>query len=358
MRRFYITQCLLVSILVQSCDQRIIQQEYENNPVHVFEALWWEFDQLYALFEVKQVNWDSLYAVYRPQVSKAMTDPALYDVLSSLLSNLNDNHILLYAEGMEVFQAGSLDQLPAYLSAQYATFESDINRLFYVVKNRHLQSGYKTLAGEIPCIYGRIDTDLTGASSIGYIYPGYGRDKDIDFIHNAFEALSETDGLIIDLRFSAGSNERLATEVAGRCTDQRRVFMTSRTRNGRAHDDFNEPTELYMRPIKPYYTNPIVLLTNRHTMDAAEELLLAMDLLPQVTILGDITAGAFSSVLTRDLPNGWRYTLPKSVVFANDGTCFEGIGLAPDVVVRNDRNELISSSKIDAPLSAAINHFK
>jgi hypothetical protein len=356
MRRFSIAQLLLISIFILSCDQRFIQQEYENNPVDVFEALWWEFDQLYALFEVKQVNWDSLYAVYRPQVNKSMTDPALYDILRSLLSNLNDNHILLYAEGMEIFRAGSLDQLPAYSSSQYATYEADINRYFYVLRNRYLADGYKALSGEIPSIYGQIDYSVTGSSSISYIHPGSGRDKDIDFIHTAIDALSDSAGLVIDLRFSAGTNELLAEEVAGHFTEQKRSFMTSRTRNGPAHNDFAEPTEWYIEPGKQHHRNPIVVLTNRYTMDAAEELLLALELLPQVIIMGDTTAGAFSSMLTRDLPNGWRFTLPKSVVFASDGTCFEGIGLAPDVVVRNDRNEMLK--QLDSPLVAAINHFR
>jgi hypothetical protein len=347
---------MLISILVLSCDQRFLHQEYGNNPVDVFESLYWEFDQLYALFDVKQVNWDSLYAVYRPQVNNSMTDPALYDILRSLLSNLNDNHILLYAEGMEVFRAGSLDQLPAYLSTQYDTYKSDINRYFYVLRNRYLADGYKTMSEKIPCIYGQIDNSLTDSSSIGYLHPGYGRDMDIDFIHDAFDDLSETGGLIIDLRFSAGTNEQLAREVAKRCTQQRRLFMTSRIRNGPAHDDFNKPTEWYIEPGKQHYSRPIVVLTNRHTMDTAEELLLAMELLPQVTVMGDTTAGAFSSVLTRDLPNGWRYTLPKSMVFASDGICYEGIGLTPDMVVRNDRGELLN--QIDSPLVAAINHFQ
>lgn len=347
---------LLMSVLMISCDQQLIRQEYDNDPIHVFEALWWEFDQVYALFGVKQVDWDSLYAVYRPQVSRTMTDEQLFTVLSSMLSHLNDNHIQLYAEGMEVFWAGSLYQLPAYQNAQYRYFETDLNRYFYVLRNRYLADGFRIQSGEIPCIYGQIESSMTGPSSIGYIHPGNGRPKDIDFIRSAFDALSQMDGLIIDLRFSAGNNTRLATELGSYTADRKRVFMTSRIRNGPEHDDFDKPVDWHLEPGKEHYDGPIVALTNKHTMDAAEELLLGLDLLPQVTILGDTTAGAFSSKLTRDLPNGWRYTLPKSVVFAHDGTCFEGIGLAPDSVVRNDRNEMLD--QIDSPLVAAISCFR
>lgn len=356
MRRSYIVYLLMISMLVLSCDRLLIKQDYKNDPVHVFEALWSEFDQLYALFEVKQVNWDSLYAVYRPQVNASTTDPALYDVLRSLLSHLDDNHVLLYAEGMEVFRAGSLDQLPAYLNASYTTFAKDIDRYFYVLRNRYIEDGYKTLSGEILSIYGRIDNSLTGATQIGYIHPGRDRERDIEFVKKAFDALSETDGLIIDLRFSSGTNEQFAVEIANRCTDQKHLFMTSQIRNGPAHDNFDEPTEWYIEPVKQPYDSPIVVLSNWHTMGASEELLLAMRLLPQVTIMGDTTAGAFSSALIRDLPNGWRYTLPKSVVYAHDGICYEGIGVAPDLVVRNDRSELLD--QIDTPLIEAINHFR
>ena len=80
-----------------------------SNPEAVFEDLWQTFDRGYATFDVRGVDWDALYRIYRPRVTAATTDDELFAVLSELLSHLNDNHVMLSSENPErTFCAGYL----------------------------------------------------------------------------------------------------------------------------------------------------------------------------------------------------------------------------------------------------------
>lgn len=62
---------------------------------------------------------------------------------------------------------------------------------------------------------------------------------------------------------------------------------------------------------------------------------MAMTTLPQVTHIGEHTVGAFSDVVTRELPNGWVYSLSIGDWRNADGVSFEGIGIVPTIEVIN-----------------------
>jgi C-terminal processing protease CtpA/Prc len=48
--------------------------------------------------------------------------------------------------------------------------------------------------------------------------------------------------------------------------------------------------------------------------------------------VGEPTQGVFSDVLSRRLPNGWRFGLPNER-FVTDGRSYDGPGIAPDSLV-------------------------
>jgi C-terminal processing protease CtpA/Prc len=117
--------------------------------------------------------------------------------------------------------------------------------------------------------------------------------------------------------------------------------MTTRFRNGPGHADFTAPFEWYVAPEgKTRYTGPVVLLTNRTTQSAGETFTLAMRQITSVTQVGDSTYGIFSDNPQRELPNGWIFTVSTGDFRAADGRNYEGIGLAPQVLVQNRRAEV------------------
>lgn len=64
-------------------------------PEAVFEEFWSIYNEGYALFGVKHVDWDAVYRVYRPRVSPSMASEALWALLGEVLGLLNDVHITL-----------------------------------------------------------------------------------------------------------------------------------------------------------------------------------------------------------------------------------------------------------------------
>jgi carboxyl-terminal processing protease len=138
----------------------------------------------------------------------------------------------------------------------------------------------------------------------------------------------------VDVRDNPGGTDDVAEPIAARFYDQPRIFRTVRYRNGPAHDDFTEPRDDELEPAGARrFAGPVALLTNRGTFSSGETLVVALRTLPNVVIVGDTTGGGAGNPIHRELPNGWRYRVPRWVVFTADGFNYEGIGLPPDVAL-------------------------
>ena len=68
--------------------------------------------------------------------------------------------------------------------------------------------------------------------------------------------------------------------------------------------------------------------------------------------VGDTTTGAFSDAVTRQLPNGWLYSISVGDYRDAENRSFESIGLAPDILVENSAADLAAGE--DKMLEAAI----
>jgi carboxyl-terminal processing protease len=71
--------------------------------------------------------------------------------------------------------------------------------------------------------------------------------------------------------------------------------------------------------------------------------------------MGDTTAGGFSDVISRELPNGWLYFVPVGDYRNADGGSEEGRGVAPKIVLVNTKEDIQSGR--DKVLEAAIQSF-
>jgi len=316
-------------LLFPSCERILIGEEVANTPVNNFNKLWADFDQYYGLFDVKQIDWDSMYNVYRPQVSDDMGDAGLYDAVTEMLAPLNDKHVTLYPTDPFLPRwSVDLDENGVFVTD---FFNLDVVKDNYLADWHELNYSFR---------YGKT------APNIGYIYlkdfPGSMGDakKKMDQI---LDALKDSKGIIIDIRENEGGFDPVAQYVAGRFADSRHHYMTTKKRNGPARTDFTEPVEWYVEPTGDFqYTGPIVLLTSRATISAGETFSLAMRELGHVTHIGEITAGAFSDNITKELYNGWMFTLSVGDYRASDGNSYEGVGLLPSVLIYNEKEDVKS----------------
>ncbi len=98
----YIPVVCALLILI-SCEKSIISPEETNTPENNFQIVWEDFDKHYALFIPKKVNWNSLYKIYRPQVTSATTQPQLWEIVTKMLNHLNDGHTTIENPAMQWF---------------------------------------------------------------------------------------------------------------------------------------------------------------------------------------------------------------------------------------------------------------
>ncbi|MBR5726867.1 MAG: peptidase S41, partial [Muribaculaceae bacterium] len=69
-----------------------MEKDEPKDPVSVFDYLWNKVDQQYAFFDVKGVDWDSVYEVYRPKVNDQIGKDSLFRVCATMLNTLQDGH--------------------------------------------------------------------------------------------------------------------------------------------------------------------------------------------------------------------------------------------------------------------------
>jgi carboxyl-terminal processing protease len=329
--------------IMASCEEDLIGIEKVNTPVNNFEHFWHTFDQHYGLFQVKEIDWNALYGEFRSHVNDQMTDAELYAVLSNLIVRLNDNHVNLYPTNGElpVFPGGVL----RYQNGDLTILKAQEDYTLNVVKN------YVTNLRELsPNLrYGLLD------NNIGYVnFSGTDSRKSTEKnMEKVLNDLRETRALVIDVRGHYGGFDAVAQYVAGRFTTETILYMTSRKRNGPNHTDFTDTTKWYAVPTGNYqYTKPIILLTSRFTQSAGETFALAMKTMDHVTLLGDTTAGSFSDNPNFEMPNGWIFSVSVGDYRAADGKSYEGFGMAPDVWIRNTKEDLLANK--DRTLERAV----
>lgn len=319
--------CLLALCLVSLPGSDIQAQKQTLSPAEKnFEFLWQAYDQNYALFKAKSIDWRALYNIYRPMVTAETKDDELWEILSRMLSHLNDNHVrLVSADPERYFGAGWL--YDRFGPRGTTTLRATMRRR--PVPDRYFREPLQESANKI-FTYGWIE------EGIGYLhFRGFGdtpgTTQAIDEIIRCFQ---DAKAILVDVRRNGGGDDRVGKLIADRFADCKRLYMTSRDRNGSRHDDFDPPHHFFVEPGGPrQFTKTVILLTNRLSISAAENFTLAMRILPHVTVVGDFTSGCFADAYDMKLPNGWEFTFSENLFLDHNGFCWEGIGVPPDIKV-------------------------
>jgi carboxyl-terminal processing protease len=306
-----------------------------SEPEKNFETLWSAFDSRYAIFLPKRIDWHVLYGVYRPKVTPQTSDDELFEIMSNMLGHLNDNHVRLTTTNQEkIFVAGILNKI---YQEQFSDMEAAIRFMRQrPVSEQYIKGEYKERLNGI-FAFGWV------ADDIGYFHlRGFSNvpesSKIIDEIIREFK---DAKAIIIDVRRNGGGDDKVGKAIADRFADRKRLYMITQVREGKEYDDFSQTEYWYTEPEGPVqFTKPVVLLTSRTSISAAENFALAMRVLPQATIVGDFTSGCFADVYGDSLPNGWKYFVSYKLFVDQDGFCWEGIGVPPDLMMVNSKEDM------------------
>ncbi len=282
---------LLFILPLQSCyiyDDKDIVDNAEGN----FDMLWKICDEYYCFFDYKGIDWNEVYAKYRPLVYNGMDNDELFDVCTKMLAELKDGHVnLSYNYDTSVYWRWSQDYPENY--SERIVHEN------YLENEFHIKSGfvYKVLP-----------------ENIGYMhYDSFSSEFTDALLDHILTQFKDCKGVIIDIRSNGGGNLDNVNKIACRFSKEEKVLCGYKIyKTGPGHSEFADTIPDYITVKKKEFVKflkEVVVLTNRGVYSAANDFVRTMKVLDNVTIIGDRSGGGGGVPRNFDLPNGWYVRL-------------------------------------------------
>lgn len=334
-----------------------------TDPLVNYEVLWNSFNENYAFFDLREVDWTAVDETVRPLLSDIDSEEELLQLFKDVIATINDghNHLSNPQEGTD-WSAGAppswLVRVGNYFQSTNSeedlleAFEeqnefTDLNEfkdaqfLHFLIQAIELSNdNIGSYVNIVDCqADGHICLGLTENNAAylkidqmaGY-NSGDGDESDIAIVQAIMDAvipeIQGTQALIIDLRHNQGGSDNISMEIAGRFTQSPQLAFRKKARQ---KDTFGNAQEVILSPTgDQQYLQPVYLLISNETASAAEAFTLMMKGLDQVTIIGEPSAGILSDQLDKKLPNGWHFTLSNEIYSDPDGNVYEGTGIPVD----------------------------
>ncbi len=334
-----------------------------TDPAANYAVLWDTFNDYYAFFGLRDVDWTAVDDAASPFLGEIFDDESLFELFKQMLAPLEDGHVHLLSEAYgEEWSAGALpdwflrvidffkenfpeEELRQAFEDQddFEDYNNFVKAVFdqnYVALAEQNRENVQSYLGDMAC--GAAEHICWGItpSNVGYLVidamQGYAAGKDEQdnaddlttlnaVLDEAFLTLSATYALIVDVRQNQGGQESISLEIAGRFATENQLTYRKQARD---KDTFANSHDIFLTPtgISPY-TNPVYVFTSGGTYSGAETFALSMTGLPQVTLIGEPSGGIFSDMISKELPNGWTFTLSTEIYSDVDGNVYESVGV-------------------------------
>ena len=306
-----------------------------DTPLSNFDVFAETWAEQYGFFREKKVDWPAVVAANRPRVTGATTPAQLFDIISGMISPLQDAHSFIVAQAIDK-RFGGVRKSPSFLETREARDSA------YALVSAHLTSPLQRFCE------GRVEFGMLGPD-VGYLrirgFSGYTKDGAFETGLAALEAGLDTafantqgwKGLVIDVRINGGGADPYGLAIARRLTATPYTAYVKQARSDPADATrWTEAQPSVVQPsTRPSFRGPVIELTGVQSISAAETFTQAlMNRKPAIVRVGETTQGVFSDVLGRTMPNGWRFGLANER-FVTDGKSFDNVGIAPDVAVES-----------------------
>ena len=198
---------IFAAFIFTGCQKLFFKDDPANTPVNNFQIFWNDFNNYYAQFGIRRINWDSVYTVYYPQVKLNSSDQQLFNVLSGMVTLLNDLHVNLETT---VGNASCKTPYPSkYPSRILIAYQNGINPIYV---NEVLGYAFYNNIGYI-----QIFTFITEGKVSN------GSDSRYSAIDQILPKFANQDGIIIDVRGNGGGTASNALTIASRFADTIRL---------------------------------------------------------------------------------------------------------------------------------------
>jgi carboxyl-terminal processing protease len=337
--------------------ERCTPSDPDPDPGRNFDVLWSTFDEQYAFFAARNVDWNALRREFRPKAVAARTPDELFDAISKMLARLKDAHVQLTA-GEKQFQA---ERSPAPTAPDADGMTPTRKALQKGLKDYITGPSTPLLnpaaaTGRNRVWYGRTSQN-TGYIAV-FAMGGFEEDDVTSEDHAAsarkiFQEiagkLAGVSGVVVDLRYNQGGFDTVSLALVGLFADRPgTAFKKS------AHGAVLKPYSVALIPAAPARLEvPVAVLISEHTVSAGETAAAAFRTLPNAKLFGQPTQGALSDTLSKALPNGWTFTLSNEIFTTADGTSPEVVGVTPHVELPS-RNPATASQRFRPDINEAV----
>ncbi len=337
-----------------------------TDPVANFDFFWNGINDNYVFFSYDNLDWDGVYNEYRPKISSAMSEYDLQILIIEMMGKLIDGHREL--------KIGNGDYA-GINNYQYRVKYNDV-KTEDLVKQKYIDSSklknfyYSGIDnGDIEFYTSRLKNN----NKIAYIrYSQFGaalqNETQNEEFNSYLEEVQESNNfssMIIDVRQNIGGSAMAFANLISKFVPDNYIWGYSKFRLSRDRYEttpFIEEKLSFSSSIG--FTKPIVILTDRYSFSAAEVTTLALHNLPNVTVIGDTTAGANGPISSEGkdytgnftMPNKWIVQLAQKATFDSNKKIFEGKGVPPDIAVIP--SEIDRGNGIDNVLEAAVDFLE
>ena len=253
----------------------------------------------------------------------------LFDALVDKVASFKDPHIALVAASSNQYYFGNEHQPKPTANISTDDIQSTVNSL---IGNIVL---HETLNKQL--VYGNLTPEIGYLAIKGFSnFKAEANTETEQSIFNnvlnkVFNSFKGNSSLIIDVRNNSGGSDKLALQLASRLTNQTYFAYAKQavesTNNGQIRWTTPNASSVVASE-NPGFFGKIVMLTNRQTISAGETFVMAtMERQPKVTRIGTATAGHFSDMLPRTLPNGWLFALPNERFIDKNGRSYDKSGI-------------------------------
>jgi len=318
----YIVFIILASTLT-SCSKESFPAS--TSQTKLYDEFWNHVNDNYIYFEEKNVDWQSIYQTYKPDLNDNSSDEELLQAMENSLLELRDGHNLLrtpirnslvydFKEGYDTSYS------PELVEQKYITSPVLQTKSF---RHGNMDNG-KTIYIQIP---------------------------KMEFITSLQELIrsliqEETETLILDLRNNGGGDSNPIPELLGDFVTERTLLGSYIEKSGPEREDETEPINIYANPSDDtYFDIDVFLLINRGGFSATSYFAAMAQGLPNFILVGQVTGGGGGGNAGFELSNGWLLALSVSDFIDKNGKTIEN-GVDPDVFVENTESDISDSRDI------------
>jgi hypothetical protein len=294
------------------------EQRRQNQ--RALEALREALEASYSYYDLRGLDWTAIFRKHEPAILASKSPRGWASAVGTMLEPTGDLHLYLRAGEEWSVPTGRRSVDPLHRGPLVRRYLKDVKQAT-----------------------GRVATGRTD-DGIGYVMiAGWSAREDVDAVEAALTELRREKALIVDVRPNDGGDELLARRVAQWFVRGTKVYGRHRLRTGKGPRGFGAVQE---RPLtgnedaEKRFDGPVAVLIGPYVMSSCESFVQMMEQAPDCTTVGRPTYGSSGRPVPHDLPNGVKIFIPSWQDLLPDGTCREGKGIAPDILVEVDPKQL------------------